>query len=331
MKRRIFLAAFGSFALGASKLAIAQTASKWTPSGPVELIVAAGAGGGNDRTARMLAKVLTEGQFVKSNIVVINKPGAGGVIAQNYLNTHQGSGNYLMLTNPALITNPLIGVGAANYTEVTPVVQLLTEYVVLFTRQKSDLKSGTDVIARWKRDPGSLALAVAPGVGAGPHIAAAMVAQAAGVDPAELRIIPYATAGEALNALLGGHVDLMSSTPMNVISQLESGKIRALGITSPVRLAGAFASVPTWREQGSDIDFGNWRGVVGPMGMKQNQLAFWENAFAQLTATPEWKAELESELAIDEYMNSSDSKALLDRENIRLGKILAQLGLAKGK
>jgi putative tricarboxylic transport membrane protein len=330
MKRRTFLGALGGIALASSGLAAAQTASGWTPGGPVELIVAAGAGGGNDRTARLLAKVLTEGGFVKSNLIVINKPGAGGVIAQNYLNAHPGSGNYLMITNPALITNPLTGVGTAKYTEVTPVAQLFTEYVVLFSREGSELKSGKDVIARWKRDPGALTLAVAPGVGAGPHIAAAMVAQAAGIDPAKLRVIPYATAGEAMTALLGGHVDLMSSTPLNVKPQLLAGKIRALGITSPKRLPGPFASVPTWREQGADIEFGNWRGVVGPAGMSRDQLTFWENVFATLIATPAWKAEMNAELATDEYMNSADSRAFLDQENARLGKTLVQLGLSKG-
>lgn len=328
MRRVFYRMALAAIAAYTASAAAAQPTA-WTPSGPVELVVAAGAGGGNDRTARMLAKLLTEGQFVKAPILVMNKPGAGGVIAQNYLNSHRGSGNYLMITNPALITNPLTGIGTAKYTEVTPVAQLFTEYVVLFAKAGSGLKSGKDVVARWKRDPGSLTLAVAPGLGAGPHIAAAMVAQAAGVDPAKLRVIPYATAGEAVTALLGGHVDLMSSTPLNVLPQLTAGNLQAVGVTSPKRLEGAFASVPTWKEEGTDVEFGNWRGVVGPQGMTQEQLAYWEDVFAKLVATPAWKTELNDELAQNDYRNGAQSKAFLDAENARLGAILRQLGLEK--
>jgi putative tricarboxylic transport membrane protein len=295
----------------------------------VELVVAAGAGGGNDRTARVLAKLLTETKLVTAPIVVMNKPGAGGVIAQNYLNAHRGSGNYLMITNPALITNPLTGVGTAKYTEITPVAQLFTEYVVLFTKAGSDLKSGKDVIARWRRDPGSLTLAVAPGLGAGPHIAAAMVAQAADVDPAKLRVIPYATAGEAMTALLGGHVDVMSSTPLNVLPQLAAGTVQAVGITAPQRMEGPFAGIPTWREQGADIVFGNWRGVVGPTGMTHAQLAYWEDVLTKLAATPAWKKEMDAELSQNDFRGSTASKTFLDEENARLGKVLKQLGLEK--
>ncbi|HTK01431.1 MAG TPA: tripartite tricarboxylate transporter substrate binding protein [Bordetella sp.] len=329
MKRMLLRMAF--MALAGSLFGTAAQAEGWTPSGSVELVVAAGPGGGNDRTARLLAKVLTEGGYVKAPIVVINKPGAGGVIAQNYLNSHRGSGNYLMITNPALITNPLSGIGTAKYTEVTPVAQLFNEYVVLFTKTGSAIKSGADALAALKRDPGSLTLAVAPGLGAGPHIAAAMVAQAAGVDPAKLRVVPYATAGEAITALLGGHVDLMASTPLNVLPQLTAGAVQALGITSPTRLRGPLASVPTWKEQGTDVVFGNWRGVVGPSGMTPEQRTYWNQVFAKMVAAPAWQKEIDDELAQDDYRDAAASKAFLDQENARLAAILKQLGLAKSQ
>jgi putative tricarboxylic transport membrane protein len=304
-------------------------AAPWQPSGTVEIIVAAGAGGGNDRTARLLAKVLSQGNYVKAPIVVVNKPGAGGVVAQNYLNQHQGNGNYLMITNPAIITNPIEGIGTAKYTEITPVAQLFGEYVVLVTRADSPLKSGKDVIERLKRDPGSLTIAASPGLGAGPHVSIAMVAQAAGIDPAKLRVIPFAAAGEAMTSLLGGHVDLNVSTPLNVLAQVQAKTARALGVTAPHRLDGPLAPIPTWREQGVDVEFSNWRGIVGPAGMTPEQLAFWESVLSKLIATPEWKAELATELAQSDYLGSHDSKVFLDAENARLTKVLTQLGLAK--
>jgi putative tricarboxylic transport membrane protein len=127
-------------------------------------------------------------------ILVINKPGAGGVIAQNYLNSFGGSGNHLMVTNPALVTNQLTGTGNISYTEVTPVAQLFTESIVLIVGGKSRFRSTREVLDILRKDPGSLTVGVAPTVGAGTHIGMAMAVREAGIEPAKLQIIPYATA-----------------------------------------------------------------------------------------------------------------------------------------
>jgi len=327
LKNRIIATFFSAAAMFLASSAYGQ----WAPVGPVELIVAAGSGGGNDRTARLLANMLTGAKLVQAPVVVVNKPGAGGVIAQNYLNSHRGNGHYLMITNPALLTNPIIGVGTAKYTEVTPVAQLFNEYVLLVAKSSAKVETGKDLIASWKRSPTSLSLAVAPGLGAGPHIAAAMVAQTAGVDPSKLVVVPYVTAAAALTALLGGHVDLMASTTMNVLPFLVSGKVHALGITGPQRIPGQLASVPTWREQGVDVEFGNWRGVVGPDGMTKAQITYWESVFSKLVALPEWKARVDEEFSQGDYKDSAASKLFLDQENQRLGQLLKRLGLATSK
>lgn len=303
--------------------------SQWTPTASIEIIVAAGPSGGNDRTARLLAKVMQERGIVNVPVVVINKPGAGGVIAQNYLSSHAGSGNYLMVTNPNLLTNPLTGVGRANYTDVTPVAQLFTEYVIFVTSVHSNLKTGQDLRTVWKRDPASITVAVAPGLGAGPHLAAALVAKAADIDVNKLIVVPFTSAGEAMTALLGGHVDLLASTPNNVISQLDAGKVRALGVSSSSQLDGKLSVIPSWHEQGLDVEFGNWRGVVGPPGMTIAQVAFWEDALAKVVQSPEWKIDLAEQSAQLSFMNSVESKKFLDQQNDILKKILIDLDLYK--
>lgn len=321
------LAAFAL--LGLISLGSANAQTPWMPKGTIELIVSAGPGGGNDRTARLVAKVLQERKLVPVPVIVVNKPGAGGVIAQNYLNSHAGDGRYLMVVNPALITNPIAGVGNMTYEDITPVVQLFTEYVVLITRPGSDLRSGRDVINRLKANPEALTLGVAPALGAGTHIGIAMALKAAGIDPAKMRVVPFSTSGDAMTAMMGGHIDLMSSTPINVLPQLENNTIRALAITGPRRLGGKLSGVPTFREEGANAEFGNWRGLVGPRGMKPEQIAFWDGVFAKLVATPEWQAEVRDQLSDSLYLASGPSKTFLDAENRKLGQLLNELGFAK--
>jgi putative tricarboxylic transport membrane protein len=304
-------------------------AQAWKPSRNVELIVGAGTGGGNDRTARVIQRILQERKLTPVSIIVNNKPGAGGVVAQDYLNTHAGDAQYLMITNPALLTNPLTGVGSARHTDITPVAQLFTEYVTLIVRADSPIKSGRDIAERLRKDPGALSIAVSPGPGAGTHVATALVFKAAGLDARGLRVISYKSAGEALAAVLGGHVDLMPSTPLNVVTQMEAGKIRVVGITAPQRLGGAFAHVPTWREQGMDAVFGNWRGIVGPRGMSAPQLAYWDDIFTRLNATDEWKTEIRNGLWDATFMTSADARKFLDQDYEQLRRILTDLGLAQ--
>ncbi len=315
--------------LAAPQVAASAAAEAWHPTRNIEFVVGAGSGGGNDRTARVIQKIMMERKLVPTQIVVVNKPGAGGVVAQDYVNTHPGDGHYLLITNPALITNPLTGVGTANYTDVTPIAQLFTEYVMLFVRNDSAIKSGHDFMARLRQDPGALAIAISPGPGTGTHISVALVAKAAGIDSRALRAVSYKSAGEALSAVLGGHVDAMPSTPLNVLPQMQAGKIRVIGVTAPNRLGGPFSHVPTWREQGIDVVFGNWRGVVGPKGLTTEELAYWDGVFARLAATEEWKTEIRNGLWDAVYLGSRDSAKFLSDEHEQLRRILTDLGLAK--
>jgi putative tricarboxylic transport membrane protein len=304
-------------------------AQTWAPSKNVEIVVGAGAGGGNDRTARSIQRILQDRKAIPAALVVINKPGAGGGIAQTYLNQRAGDANTLMVTNPALMTNQLSGLSPLNHNDVTPVAQLFTEYVMLAVKADSPIRTGRDMFERLRKDPGALSIAVAPGAGAGTHIGAALVMKGAGIDPKALRIIPYATAAEALTALAGGHVDIIPSTALNVLPHVKSGRVRVLGVAAPKRLVGDYASVPTWREQGVDAVFGNWRGVVAAKGLKDDQVAYWDETFKRLNDTEEWKAEIRASGGEPMYMGSRDSRKFLAQEYEVLRRILTDLGLSK--
>ncbi len=303
-------------------------AQPWKPARNIEMVVGAGSGGGNDRTARVIQKIMQDTSALPVTMVVINRPGAAGAIAQEYLNTHGGDAHYLMVTNPALLTNQITGVGTVKYTDMTAIAQLFTEYVTVFVKADSPIKTGKDVIERLRKDPGALSIAVSPGPDAGTHIATALALKSGGVDTRHLRAVSYKSAGEAMAAVLGGHIDLMATTPLNVLPQMLAGKVRVIAVSAPRRLSGKMASVPTWREQGFDAVFGNWRGIIGPKGLTREQIDYWDQVFSRLNATDEWKAEIQSGMWEETYMNSRDARAFLDKEYEQLRRILTDLGIA---
>ncbi len=310
--------------------AIAAGPAEWKPSKPVELVVGAGPAGGNDRIARMLQKLIADMGLVSTTVLVVNKPGAGGAVGQTYINSHPNDGHYLMMQNPALISNPLVGIGRAVYTDITPIAQLLADYVVMVGAADGPLKTSADLLKSLKTDPGRLNIAVSPGYGAGPHLAIAMLAQAVGVDPAKLHVAPYNGSAEAVTAVLGGQIDLLPSTAENVAALVASGRLQAYGVTAPGRLTGQLSSVPTWREQGIDVVYNNWRAIVGPKRMPAGAVLFWENVFSQISGSSAWKTLVTNAFLVPDYQDGTAFGHTLTTENATVKATLATLGLLKG-
>ena len=95
----------------------------------------------------------------------------------------------------------------------------------------------------------------------------------------------FNTVAESVTAVIGGHIDIVAATPSTVLAQVQSGRLRVLGITAPQRVPGLFAQYPTWREQGIDSIASFWHAVVGPAGMTPAQVQYWEEQLAALAAT----------------------------------------------
>lgn len=320
-----FLLAVMHTALLSSSLA--QTAG-WKPEKAVELVVPAAPGGGTDRVARMTQKILTEQRLVESPMQVVNKPGGGGSIAFTYVNQHRGDPHYLGVTYPSVITNHIVGTSSLKHTDFTPIAQLRNAYLGFAVRADSPLKTTKDLLDRLRKDPSSVVFSTFA-LGGSNHLALALVMKAAGVDVKKLKVVVYASGGLSQAALLGGHVDVVPTGVYNLVAPMQDGRIRVLAVTSPKRTEGVFAQVPTWKETGIDVVIGQWFGIIAPLGISPSQIAYWEEIFARLVKTDEWKLELQRNSEDDEYMNSRDFKRFLDTEYEDMRRILVELGLAK--
>lgn len=303
--------------------------AQWKPQKPVEIVVGTGAGGGQDKTARTLGRLLADQRLVEPPVNIVNKPGGGGAVGWAYLNQHAGDAHYVEISNTTLLTNQLTGRSTITYTDITPLAILLSESVALSVRAESPIASGRDLVERLRKDSAAVSASIGSSVGGPNHIAFALIAKAAGGDARKLRTVVFQGGGEAITATLGGHVDLISSAANNVIPFIAAGKMRVLGIAAPHRLGGALANVPTWKEQGVDVSITNWRLLAGPKNMTPAQIAFWDSALARLVKTDEWKKDLDNNVFENTYMNSDATKRYLKAEHEQFHAALVEVGLAK--
>jgi putative tricarboxylic transport membrane protein len=328
MNRRAFTCAAACMLFAFVALSATAAAQSWRPERNVEIIVGSSPGGSFDITARAMQKILHETKLVDSSVTVVNRPGGNNSVSWVYLNGHAGDGHYLALVFPTLITNRLMGRNPISVEDVTPIAHLYSDYIAFGVRPDSPLKSGKDVIAALRQDPQKVTMGLTA-VGTAHQITAARLAKAAGVDPKLLKFVVFKGAGDAKTAVLGGHLDVVISAPASFAADLEAGRLHVPFVTSPQRMGGALAQVPTLKEQGYDIVVTNWRGIAGPKGLEKGQVAYWENVFARLAENPEWKTIIDRYGWTNEYMNSTAFMKFLQGERKELAAEFAQLGLMK--
>jgi putative tricarboxylic transport membrane protein len=300
----------------------------WKPDRAVEIIVGTPPGSGYDSVARKLQEIWQTGRLVEKPVTVVNKPGGYNAVGNSYLNQHPGNGNYVAITGTLLLSDNLSGNTAMSFKDFTPLAVLLNEEIVFAVNPASTIKTGKDFIDRLKRDPGSVSVSIS-GVGGQNHIALGLVAQAGGADSSRLKVVGFQGGAEAVTAALGGHVDATVAPASIVAPQLEAGKLRVIGVPSEQRLAGVYASVPTWREQGVDAIFSQWRGLMGPKGLTPAQIAYWDGVLGKTVQTKEWKEHIERTQLTYRYLDSGQARDFVADQNERVRVILTGLGLIK--
>jgi putative tricarboxylic transport membrane protein len=307
----------------------AASAQTWKPERASELIVAAGPGGGNDVSARVIQRIVQDNRLLAVPFNVMNKPGGGGNIAYAYLNQHAGDAHYLAMSSPTLLTNHILGTSTASYADFTPVARLSDEYMVFVVNVDSQIRSGRDLIALLKKDPSSVKFAFGTSRGNANHIAIGVVARVAGIDARKVTAVIFKATSEAVVAVQGGHVDVVPTTVASVLPQLKAGMVRAIAVTAPARMGDVLAGVPTWKEQGVNAVISSHRSVIGPRGLSAAQLAYWDDVFARMTSTEDWKRDLERNLWMPNYMPSAEARRDLATQYGEMKAILIDLGLAK--
>lgn len=294
MRRDTFLKSMAALAAVAALPVAAQGASA------IKMMIPANPGGGWDSTGRALGKALID-SGAASSVTYDNKGGAAGAIGlAQFINASKGDPNALMVMGAVMLGGIITGKPPVNLSQVTPVARLTSEYNVFVLPANSPFNSLAEVIAQLKKDPGSVKWG-GGSRGATEHIAAAMIARDAGVDPAKINYVAFRGGGEATAAILGGNVTIGGSGYSEFAEYIAAGKMKAIGVTSEKRLPGI--NVPTLKEQGVNVEIGNWRGVYGAPGITPEQRkalvakvekavksAAWAESLKKNAWTPAWMA-----------------------------------------
>lgn len=326
MKRNLIQA--GMF-LAALAVAGSATGQSWKPERNVELIVPAGAGGSLDTTGRTVHRLWEELKLVPVSSTIANRSGGGHAVAYSFLNQRAGDPHYLSITSATILTNHINGRLPVTYTDFTTLSVLLTEFVAFAVRSESPIKTGKDLVETLKKNPGALSIALSSAAGGTHHITVGMPLQSGGVDVSKIKLVSFNSTSDAVSALLGGHVDVMSGGTVQISPHVESGRLRVIAVTAPKRMTGALASGPTWPELGYKGVFENWRGVIGTKGMTPQQTAFWEGVLRRVVQSEEFKKYAEKNQWDDTFKGSAEMGKFLEAQYAELKSVMGFLKLAK--
>ncbi|HET6156740.1 MAG TPA: tripartite tricarboxylate transporter substrate binding protein [Dongiaceae bacterium] len=290
----------------------------------LKLIAPAKPGGGWDQTARAMQEVMQSAGIAKA-VTVENVAGAGGTVGLAQLvDKEKGNPNALMVNGLVMVGAILTNQSAVTLEQTTPIARLTGEYEVIVVPKSSDIQNLGQLVDKLKADPASVAWG-GGSAGGTDHILAGLIAQAVGADATKVNYVPFSGGGEALAAVMGGHVTAGVSGLSEWIGQIQAGELRALAISSAEKIERV--DIPTLKEQGVNVDLANWRAVVAPPGIDDAQKKALADAVDAMVKSDAWKKVLADKGWMDLYMPSDDFAKYLADENTRVTAILKTLGL----
>jgi len=305
-------------------LAVQVQAGEFKPTKPIQLIAAAAPGGGTDLLARTIAQIVASEKLSPQPMIVQNIPGGGSAIGTTQVAHMKGDTHTLLAMNSATVSGLLTaGKGAATVRDLTMIAQLALDEQFIVVRSDSRFKSIKEIVAESKKKENALSIA---GADQADRICSRLFEKAAGI---KMRFVQFNSSGEAMTALLGGHVDMIWANASEFVSQYDAKMVVPLVIAQEKRFA-QYKDVPTFRESGLDVIFQFFRGVVAPPGVSPEVIVYYESMMRKLNDTKAWK-----ENYLDKYylntgwQNSKEfTKTVYDSEVV-FADVLKGLGLIK--
>jgi putative tricarboxylic transport membrane protein len=292
----------------------------------LKLMAPAAPGGGWDQTARAMQQALTASGIARS-VQVTNVAGAGGSVGiAQFVNGARGDANQMMVNGFVMVGALIMNKSPVTLAQTTPIARLTEEVQVIVVPANSPIKDAKDLAEAVKADIAKVRFA-GGSAGGVDHIMAGLFAGAVGADASKVNYIPFSGGGESLAAILGAKVTAGISGLSEYDGQIKSGRLRAIGVSSAQRIPGV--DIPTFKEQGIDLVLANWRSVVAPPGITDDQRKALVATVEKMVKSQAWQDALKQKGWDNAFLGGDDFDKFLKSENERVGAVLKSIGLLK--
>ncbi len=316
LRRSEFLALVAATSVGLATKAWAND----FPTRPVELVVGFPPGGGTDVLARAFADAAK--RHMSQPLLVTNRPGASGSIGLTDVLNTRADGHKLALVTAELAILPALNQVRFSADDFRMIAQLNADPAAILVRNEAPWATIEDFIAEVRRRPGHMKVGDS-GVGSIYHLSAAAMADRVG---AEFLHAPFAGSAPGLTALLGGHIDAMTTSPAEASAHVLAGRLRILAVMADARLP-TFENVPTLKERGVDLSIGTWRGLAVRRDTPQQAVDALAEITRRITADTGFReAVSRSNLALV-YADGRDFEATINRDRTLFRQLVTKLQL----
>jgi len=259
-------------------------------------------------------------------IEVFNTAGAGGTVGLQRLVNEKGSDDLLMQMGLGVVGAVYTNKSAATLQDTVPIAKLIEESEAIVVPKGSPYTTLDQLVAAWKADPGKVPVGGASNPGGPDHLTPMLLAEEVGVTPSEVNYVPYDGGGELLAGILGGDVAFAATGVGEVTESAASRDVRILAVTSEEAVEGVDA--PTLTDEGVDLVFSNWRGIVAAPGISEEETQRFVDAITEMHGSDAWQQVLEDQGWTDAFITGEEFSDFLDEESNRVQGVLSELGLA---
>jgi len=320
-----------ALALAVTAFAAAGCNPKASASGKpasTSVVVHTAPGGGSDVFTRQVIKLMQQTKLISGNWPVNNQSAGASIGAMSYLNGKSGSSTTIAAITPTWLVTPMtLHTTTVKFDTFQPIAEILVEPYMMIVPANSPFKTANDFVTAAKAQPDHY-------VQAGGSLTAVDSLDGKALQAntgAKWKYLTFSDVGSRITALLRGDAQVMIASPVDVASELKSGKFRAIAVVGAQAIP-SYPAVPTLKAEG--IDLGDslpaeFRGFVGPPNMPASALAYYQGLFAKLVKTPQWASFVAANGDISQYADGADFKALLTDQEKSLSTLVSQLNLGQ--
>ena len=301
----------------------------WEPTKPVEIVVAAGAGGASDQMARMMQAAIQKNNLLKQPVVVSLKGGASGAEALMYMKSSDGDANKVLIAYSLIYMLPLSAKLPFDWHELSPVAVIALDQFVLWDNVNGP-KTVKEFIEAAKASSSPFKLG-GTGSKREDHVLTVFLEKKTG---AKFSYLPYKSGGEAATQLVGGHTEANVNNPSENLEVWRAGQVRPLCVfdkerisyTAKVTETQSWNDIPTCKEQGMDVQYLMLRAMFLPGKVTQEQQEFYVDLFSKLVQTPEYKDYMEKQALKPIFLTGKDMVQFLEEDGSLNKQLMTEAG-----